>query len=241
MSARTVDWAALRTLAGADQPGLDSARTGLRERKRRRTRQQLTDTATEMFLERGFDAVSIAEIAEACGVSPKTVYNYFPTKESLILDHPATTLVVLRGALADPGTRPVAAALGVLARELDALSAWFDAQPDRAEAIRRYQRFGTLVQTTPALRAYQREMADQLVDAAAEVLANRAGVDPADPEPVIAATALLALWPIQFASLGKHLDPRRSTAETHAAVTADVRRAATLLVTGLDALVSRQR
>ena len=59
---------------------------GLRERKKRLMRQHLSDTATRMFLERGFDAVRVSEIAEACGVSEKTVFNYFPAKESLILD-----------------------------------------------------------------------------------------------------------------------------------------------------------
>src|SRR5689334_11485929 len=59
---------------------------GLRERKKRLLRQQLSDTATRMFIERGFDAVRVTEVAEACGVSDKTVFNYFPTKEALVLD-----------------------------------------------------------------------------------------------------------------------------------------------------------
>ncbi|GGP87362.1 TetR/AcrR family transcriptional regulator [Streptomyces roseolilacinus] len=59
---------------------------GLRERKKRRTRQHISDVATALFLERGFDAVTIAEIAEAADVSVNTVYNYFPAKEDLFLD-----------------------------------------------------------------------------------------------------------------------------------------------------------
>src|ERR1700734_1468379 len=59
---------------------------GLRERKKRMTRQLISDTATGMFLEAGFDEVRVADVAAACGVSEKTVYNYFPTKESLIFD-----------------------------------------------------------------------------------------------------------------------------------------------------------
>lgn len=59
---------------------------GLRERKKRRTRQHLSDVATGLFMERGFDAVTIAEIARAADVSVNTVYNYFPTKEDLFLD-----------------------------------------------------------------------------------------------------------------------------------------------------------
>src|ERR1700716_3464621 len=106
MSARTVDWTALRRV-----PTGTAGAEGLRERKKRQMRQQLTDTATEMFVERGFDAVRVAEIAEACGVSEKTVFNYFPTKESLILDHPDATLASLRTGLADPGLTPLEAAL----------------------------------------------------------------------------------------------------------------------------------
>ncbi|MFB4421915.1 TetR/AcrR family transcriptional regulator [Streptomyces sp. QL37] len=59
---------------------------GLRERKKRRTRQHLSDVATWLFVERGFDAVTIAEIAQAAEVSVNTVYNYFPAKEDLFLD-----------------------------------------------------------------------------------------------------------------------------------------------------------
>ena len=63
MNTRTVDWTAPRT------PGTGAAQAeGLRERKKRLMRQQLSDTATQMFMERGFDAVRVAEIAEACGV-----------------------------------------------------------------------------------------------------------------------------------------------------------------------------
>ena len=49
---------------------------GLRERKKRQTRQHISDMATGLFLERGFDAVTIAEIAGAADVSVNTVYNY---------------------------------------------------------------------------------------------------------------------------------------------------------------------
>ncbi|MFG2288562.1 TetR/AcrR family transcriptional regulator [Streptomyces sp. NPDC048595] len=59
---------------------------GLRERKKRQTRQYISDVATGLFMERGFDAVTIAEIAEAAEVSVNTVYNYFPAKEDLFLD-----------------------------------------------------------------------------------------------------------------------------------------------------------
>jgi AcrR family transcriptional regulator len=57
---------------------------GLRERKKRQTREAIAAAAMELFTERGFDAVTVADVAEAADVSEKTVYNYFPTKEELV-------------------------------------------------------------------------------------------------------------------------------------------------------------
>jgi AcrR family transcriptional regulator len=217
MSTRTVDWSAGRP-------------EGLRERKKRLMRQQLSDTATEMFVERGFDAVRVAEIAEACGVSEKTVFNYFPTKESLVLDRWDTTMAALRTGLADREVPPVPAALRILAEELGALTSWLDTQPD---AVTKFQRFGALLQNTPALRAHQHQMTDQLVSVAAEILADRAGMNAEAPEPRIAATALLGLWDVQFRSLHRHLDQAHTPARIRQAVTADVRRAARVIESGL--------
>ena len=109
MSRQAPDWTRDATVSSAE---------GLRERKKRLMRQQLSDTATAMFLERGFDAVRVAEVAEACGVSEKTVFNYFPVKEALVMDRLEGTLAALRAGLADPALTPVQAALVILDREL---------------------------------------------------------------------------------------------------------------------------
>jgi AcrR family transcriptional regulator len=206
-----------------------TAAEGLRERKKRLMREQLADTAARMFVQRGFDAVRVADVAEACGVSEKTVFNYFPTKEALVLDRLEATTESLRTGLADPALPPVQAALKILDAELTSLTSSLGG----AEAIAGYQRFGDLIRTTPSLRAYQTEMMDRFVAVAAGALAHRTGAAPDEPEPQAAAAALLGLWRVQFSSLRRHIDPMRSTAEMHDAVMTDVRRAARLLEGGL--------
>jgi AcrR family transcriptional regulator len=59
---------------------------GLRETKKLATRQQIAEVAMRLFVQRGFDRVTVAEVATAAGVSEKTVFNYFPTKEDLFFD-----------------------------------------------------------------------------------------------------------------------------------------------------------
>jgi AcrR family transcriptional regulator len=225
MNTQTLRWAAPDTPA---PPG-----EGLRERKKRLMRQQLSDAATRMFLDRGFDAVRVAEVAEACGVSEKTVFNYFPTKESLVLDRLEATMASLRTGLADAAVPPVQAALAILDRELAGLTGWLADQDDPGQAAQAIRRFGDLIRVTPSLRAYQSDMMDQFVSVAAEILAARAGISADDPEPQIAARALLGLWHVQAESLRKHLDGSPAPARIHDLVAADVRRAARLIDTGL--------
>jgi AcrR family transcriptional regulator len=226
-SHETVDW------AGARQPAGSAGTEGLRERKKALTRQRLTDTATQMFLARGFDAVRVTEIAAACDVSEKTVYNYFPTKESLVLDRWESTAQALRVGLADSGTHPVDAVRRILASELSALTSWLDSQSDLAEAIRSVRRFGELIAATPALRAYQNDTTNELVMMTAGLLAQRAGLAADDPGPQIAATALVGLWAVHFTALRKYLDSATTSAALCEAVTADVDAAAQLICTGL--------
>jgi AcrR family transcriptional regulator len=68
---------------------------GLRERKKRETREAIARTAMKLFAARGFDAVTVADVAEAAGVSEKTVFNYFPAKEDLVLHRGAERLETL--------------------------------------------------------------------------------------------------------------------------------------------------
>ncbi|GAA4665936.1 MULTISPECIES: TetR family transcriptional regulator [Amycolatopsis] len=203
---------------------------GLRERKKRAMRRQLSDTATRLFLERGFDSVRVADVAEACGVSEKTVFNYFPTKEALVLDRLEATADALRTHLADPALPPVEAMLRVLAEELRELTTSLAADE---RALAGYRRFGDLLRETPSLRAYQNDAADRFADVAAEVLAARAGLRAEDPEPQVAAAALLGLWRVQFRALRTHVRPGRAVEDAVAEVAGEVRRAAALLEGGL--------
>ena len=232
MSRRAPDWAAGHAPAASAE--------GLRERKKRLMRQQLSDTATAMFLERGFDAVRVAEVAAACGVSEKTVFNYFPVKEALVMDRLETTLAALRAGLADSARTPVQAALAILDQELGALTGWLAGQEDSSQGRQAIRRFGDLIRATPSLRAYQADMMDQSAAVATQILAARAGMSTADPEPQIAARALLGLWRVQGDSLRRHLHGSPAPAQLHDLVTADVRRADQLIDTGLRSFAGGQ-
>ncbi|MFI9123331.1 TetR/AcrR family transcriptional regulator [Streptomyces bikiniensis] len=100
-----------RGVAPAPESGRGAAPApGLRERKKARTRQVLSDAAIALFLERGFDGVSVAEVAAAAEVSKPTLFRYFPAKEDLVLyrfadhrDEPARVVEAGRAA----GTAPL--------------------------------------------------------------------------------------------------------------------------------------
>src|ERR1700755_2820037 len=99
---------------------------GLRERKKQQTRAAIAHAAITLFLERGFDHVSIAEVAEAAGVAKMTVTNYFPTKEDLVISAQVTLIPDLAGAVRgrEPGESPVAALHRFYRAELDRRAEW---------------------------------------------------------------------------------------------------------------------
>jgi AcrR family transcriptional regulator len=206
---------------------------GLRERKKALMRQLISDTATLMFLERGFDEVRVSEVAAACDVSEKTIYNYFPTKESLLLDREEESTNQLRQALGPDGDAisPVEAIVRILKGEVDEFVTHFKTNEVIYPQI---AAFNDLIESTPSLKAARADMIDRLAQVAAESMAARAGIDPNDPEPQIAADALTSLWRIFYRAIVKYSNDEGLTGvEIRDAVLSDVRRAARLLDTGL--------
>ncbi|MGM0344815.1 TetR family transcriptional regulator [Streptomyces sp. Adlamb9] len=136
---------------GSREPG--TREPGLRERKRQRMYQEVSDTAVRLFLERGFDAVPVAEVAAAAGISKPTLFRYFPAKEDLVLhriaDHEDEAARVVAGA-PDP---------------VDALRRHFLAGLERRDPVTglndhpQVLAFHTLLYGTPSLvaRAYRHQ------------------------------------------------------------------------------------
>ncbi|MBH5337033.1 TetR family transcriptional regulator [Streptomyces pactum] len=162
-----------------------TARTeGLRERKKRQTRQRISDVATGLFMERGFDAVTIAEIAEAAEVSVNTVYNYFPAKEDLFFDRQEEMVQGLSRAIRArrPGESAARAVLDALRRQLEERS---------AEALRPgFQRFMKVIQDSPALTARILTMQELTCRAVTATLREETGAGPDDPLPPAIASQL---------------------------------------------------
>lgn len=142
---------------------------GLREDKKQATRHTLTFTALELFEKRGFDNVSVAEVAQAAGVSKMTVFNYFPVKEDLITGvgehHIGEPAAVVRERAV--GQTPHGAMLEFFLRSLEERQP-FTGLSDRPEVLR-IQR---LVSQTPALLVrtlhYRHESERQLAEALVE-------------------------------------------------------------------------
>ncbi|MGA7834509.1 MAG: TetR family transcriptional regulator [Acidimicrobiales bacterium] len=206
---------------------------GLRQRKKAMMRQLISDTATLMFLQRGFDEVRVSEVAAECDISEKTVYNYFPTKESLLFDREEESTNAFRRALGPDGANvsPVDAVVEVLTDELDRLIAYLTTT--NASVMPEVLQFNELIERTPSLRAYRTDMLERFARVAAESMAVRAGVNPTDPEPQIAADALVGLWRVFYRAVLKYSTESQNPSELREAVLDEVRRAARLIDTGL--------
>jgi AcrR family transcriptional regulator len=202
---------------------------GLRERKRRLTRQLISDVATTMFAIRGFDDVTVSEVADRVGVSEKTIYNYFSTKEALVLDMADESLDRLTRTLRErrPGESLTAAVLRALKTDMGA----FDDAPD--ELIEFVPRFAQMIDGTPTLRAAWLELHDRVAKVVRDEIAAQAEIDPTDPEPMIAGRALAGLVDVAFESRVRHITAGLRGQTLRNAVNADLERAARLLDVGL--------
>lgn len=211
----------------------DAGTEGLRERKKRETRQHISDVATRLFLDRGFDEVRVADVAAEAGVSEKTVYNYFDTKEQLLLDREPEMAAALRAAVGPGATHasPIVAMEHLLRQQLEESFARWAAEGPDSFAV--FLRFTEMVETTPSLRAAQRDLMDRLVQVAATAMAERAGVDPLSPEPQAAADALISLWRIHVAAMRRQAEQGATLEQALPVVQDELRRAARLLETGL--------
>jgi AcrR family transcriptional regulator len=163
--------------------------TGLRERKKQRTRELLQETARKLFTERGFEQVSVAEVAQAAEVSEATVFNYFPTKEDLVYGRFETFEEELLAAIRD--RRPGQSVLDAFGDFILAPRG-FLAEPDD-------ERAGELVAVTrmiassPALQAREQQVLARYTLALAELIAAETSATPTDLRPSVAANALIGV------------------------------------------------
>ncbi|AEW98955.1 TetR/AcrR family transcriptional regulator [Streptantibioticus cattleyicolor] len=197
---------------GRHDPGRPAERTPggkkptLRERKKRETRQRISDVATELIVERGFDNVTVAQIAEAADVSAMTVFNHFPRKEDLFIDRIPEAIELFTGAVRDraPDEGPLAALRRLacdLAERHHPLGAVDDDFPD----------FWRIVLASPALRARAREAVEELETALATAIAETTGQAPGSPAPgLVAALVVAAYRTVYLATAGRLLAGERA-------------------------------
>ncbi|MBT2406196.1 MULTISPECIES: TetR/AcrR family transcriptional regulator [unclassified Streptomyces] len=156
---------------------------GLRESKKQETRQLISDHATRLFIENGFESTTIAEIAAAARVAKKTVTNYFALKEDLAFDRQEEFVTGLARTVS--GRAVGESALVALRR------AFFDSV-ERQDPVIGFsgEVFARMITESPTLLARLREMHDQREGALAELLSTETGAGPEDITPRAAAAQL---------------------------------------------------
>jgi AcrR family transcriptional regulator len=164
-----------------DVQDVQDVQIGLRERKKRRMREQLKSTALSEFAARGYERVTVEEIAHTCDVSPRTFYRYFPTKEHVLLEQSALQMDVVALALrARPADESPAQALQRALLAAAALGA--DTRFHALDHLR-------ILRTVPAVL---HTIQARSVHSATTALAERMGVPGADLEARVIASALMA-------------------------------------------------
>lgn len=161
--------------------------TGLRARKKERTRQAIADTAIQLFLERGFDAVTIAEVAQAAEVDAKTIYNYFPSKPDLVYHRLENFETGLLDAVRN--RKPEESILAAFARfALSGQGVLGDEwASERLRAIAR------MITASETLLAYEQQIFARYTASLAALIAEETGTRAGDVEPSVVAHSLIGL------------------------------------------------
>ena len=180
-------------MTDGDTPGPGRGRrarrgSGLRERRRQQTRDRIVDAASELFAERGFDAVSVVEIAQRAGVVEKTVFNHFPVKEGLVFEaDPPMRAALLDAVRRRPAGESVSAAAGnFVVGAVSLLGA-----PEAADGVAEMAR---IIRGSSTLQIREREILGELTGALADLVAEETRAQPGQIEPWLAAHAVLGLY-----------------------------------------------
>jgi AcrR family transcriptional regulator len=204
---------------------------GLRERKKQRTRLLIAETARKLFAERGFDVVSVAEIARAAEVSEATVFNYFPTKEDLVYQGmEAFEEALLQAVKERPPGEPAIEAFGRFVLEPRGFLAAQDEGSTRA-----LLQVSRMIAASPALLTREHQILARYSDSLAELLAQETRAGPSDLRPKVVAASLIGLHGALIGLVRRRIaedspDIRRLARE----VRAEGERALDLLRQGLD-------
>ena len=197
---------------------------GLRETKKLQTRQLIANTAMGMFVKRGFDHVTVAEVADAAGVSEKTVFNYFPTKEDLFFDE-----VEEREAALVDAVRNREAGESVPAALERAQSAGCKRLSSEG-----FARFARIIEDSPALQAKELGLMARFTDALAGAIRVELGARELDAR--IAANALIGVYWQHFRNARTNALAGRHGPGAERRLRSDLKRARLLLEDGLGQL-----
>src|SRR3954447_11449510 len=168
---------------------MTTAPMGLRERKKLATRQVIAETARRLFAERGFDGVTVAEIARTAEVSEKTVFNYFPTKEDLVYWQLEAFGAQILGAISERA--PGESALDAFSRfVLTQRGLIVEKDPERREELLALTR---VIVESPALVEREKRIFGRFTESLAALLAEETGAAPGDIAPQVAANAMMGV------------------------------------------------
>ena len=188
-----------------------------RSRKCLVTREGISVAATRLFLERGFDNVTVDEIAAAADVGRMTVFNHFPRKEDMFFDRDEEGREMLRDALLqrDPRVAPIET-LRLLAHRLVVEQSPF------VRFTVESQGFIETIEGSETLKARARAIRDELAQVVRVALCECVGREPTDPDAHLAANLLLATWTVALIQAHRTFRQSRDTREAKAAFLAIV-------------------